>query len=128
MHNIERRLRKVEAKRHPAEKPAVSELATVARTLPRARKQNLAPGERVVIDWYRHSNGVFWGRERISTDPADQGRHCNRGGYLVEVIQELHQACAGRALDGSCHKCKGTPVAECKPQKSEVAPDDDEEP
>ena len=117
MKAIERRLRKLEAKRNPPVKRVVSGLASVAHALPWARKQNLAPGERVVVDWYRHSNGVFWGRERISFDPADPGRHCNRGGYLVEVIQELHQTCPDRKLEGSCHKCRGTAVAESEPQK-----------
>jgi hypothetical protein len=80
MRNIEIRLRKLEAKLNPPEKPVVIGLAVVANALPRERKKNLAPGARVVIDWYRNVNGVSWGRERISTDPADEGRHCRRGG------------------------------------------------
>jgi hypothetical protein len=118
MRNIETRLRRLEAKLNPPEKPVVIGLATVANPLPRERKKNLAAGESVVIDWYRNVNGVSWGRERISTDPADQGRHCQRGGYLVDVIQELHQACTYREQAGSCSTCRGTPVAECGPQES----------
>jgi hypothetical protein len=124
MRNIEIRLRKLEAKLNPPEKPVVIGLAVVANALPRERKKNLAPGERVVIDWYRNVNGVSWGRERISTDPADEGRHCRRGGCLFDVIQELHQACSYRVQAGSCSTCGGTPVAECSPQESDAVPED----
>jgi hypothetical protein len=116
MRNIENRLRKVEAKLHPPKEVVVEALAMLAHVLPRDRVQNLAPGEHVVVDWYTHVNNMLWGRQRIATDPADQGRKCKWGGYLLDVIQELHQACPERERTGSCHTCRGTSVAECRPQ------------
>jgi hypothetical protein len=91
MNNIERRLRKLEAKRNPPQQMTVDGLALVTHGLPAGRK--LAPGERVVIDWYDHSECQLSGRERITTDPADKGRHCKRDGYLLDVMQELNRLC-----------------------------------
>jgi hypothetical protein len=124
MNNIERRLRILEEKRNPPEELVVSGLALATHKVPWKRMQSLAAGERMVVDWYRHSGALSRGRERITTDPADKGRHCKRGGYLVDVIQELHQVCRNRELEGSCFDCRGTPVAESRPSQSEEAPDD----
>lgn len=38
--------------------------------------KSLAPGERIVIDWYSDVDGFVLARERITTDPADDGRRC----------------------------------------------------
>src|SRR5438045_9205815 len=112
MRSVEKRLWKLESKRSQSERPAIEGLATVAHVLPRERKENLAAGERVVIDWFRIISGVIWGRERLSHDPADRGHCCEPNGYLVDVIQELHQACSYRDQPGSCATCQGTPVAD----------------
>lgn len=61
MRSVENRLRKLEAKRSRSEQPAIEGLATVAHVLTQERKENLAAGERVVIDWYRVLSGVIWG-------------------------------------------------------------------
>jgi hypothetical protein len=116
MRSVENRLRKLESNLTQPEQPAIEGLATVAHVLPRERKENLVASERVVIDWYRIVSGVIWGRERLSNDPADRGRCCERNGYLVDVIQELHQACSYRERPGWCATCQGTPIADCQPQ------------
>jgi hypothetical protein len=54
------------------------------------RKQALATDERIVVDWYRDFYGVVWGRERFRNTPGDEGRCCEPGGYLPDVIRELH--------------------------------------
>ena len=79
MRNIENRLRKLEAKLNAPEKRRVVGLATVAHAAPWKRKQNLLPGERVVIDWYDNRGGTVWGRERITTDPTDHGSPLHAG-------------------------------------------------
>ena len=114
MRNIENRLRKLDAKLTPPEALNICGLATVAHGLPRERKNNLAPGERVVIDWYQDIGAVLWGRERITNDSTDRGRCCTRKGYLVDVIQELHKVCSYRQQTGSCFACQDTPVAESR--------------
>jgi hypothetical protein len=38
------------------------------------RRVRLAPGERVVTDYYSDVDGFVLARERITTDPADEGR------------------------------------------------------
>jgi hypothetical protein len=111
MRDIENRLRKLESKLKPSERPPVR-MAAVMHALPGKRKRNLAAGERIVVDWYRDFGGVIEGRERISTDLADRGRVCKRGSYLLDVIRELHQTCAHRERTGCCRVCQGTPMAE----------------
>jgi len=111
MPNIENRLRKLESKVKPSERPPVR-MAVVMHPLPGKRKRNLVAGERVVVDWYRDFGGVIEGRERISTDLADRGRVCKRSSYLLDVIREFHQTCGHRARTGCCRVCQGTPVAE----------------
>lgn len=66
----------------------------------------LAPGERIVHDIYRIRG--CWGdaRARITADPNDQGRKCDRGGYLEDVIRELHATCEQRD-QGECGTCAG---------------------
>ena len=66
-------------------------LVWVTHAIKTARKNCLADGERVVCDLYAwHSSGVAYGRERITTDPADEGRRCEEGGCLEDVVRELH--------------------------------------
>jgi hypothetical protein len=113
MRDIENRLRKLESKRQYNRQTDVG-LAMVMHGLPLKRTQNLGEGERVVIDWYRDFGGYVEGRERISNDPADLGRSCRNGSYLLDVIQELHQTCSHREGTGCCSICNGTPVAECR--------------
>jgi hypothetical protein len=111
MPTIENRLRKLESRLKPSEQPSVR-MAVVMHPLPGKRKRNLASGERVVVDWYRDFGGVIEGRERICTDQVDRGRVCKRGGFLIDVIQELHQTCGHRERTGSCRVCHGTPIAD----------------
>jgi hypothetical protein len=40
------------------------------------RRARLAPGERIVTDWYSDVDGFVLARERLTTDYADQGRRC----------------------------------------------------
>jgi len=79
------------------------------------RRKNLAPGERVVKDWFRDSGGYVSGQYRITSDPADQGRRCKAGGYLLDVLEKVHKICSHRESMGSCLLCKDTPVAEERP-------------
>ena len=38
--------------------------------------RTLAPGERIVLDEYDHCGEVILARERITTDPLDNGQPC----------------------------------------------------
>jgi hypothetical protein len=75
------------------------------------RRRNLEPRERTVLDYFRQDGLLISAVERITTDPKDQGRRCEAGGYLEEVIRELHEDCYFRGRDGSCNSCHDTPVA-----------------
>ena len=66
----------------------------------------LAPGERIVQDVYRISGHFGRARARITTDPNDNGRTCEREGYLEDVIQEVHRTCEMRNR-GECTICAG---------------------
>ena len=79
--------------------------------IPKERRENLAPGERIVLDHYRRSGCAISALQRITTDPNDQGRRCEPGGYIEDIIQRLHQACPLRETHGSCRTCEGTPAA-----------------
>jgi hypothetical protein len=116
MHNIKNRLRNLESRRNP-EATVCSGLAVVTHGLPRESTKNLAMGERVVVDWFREIGATLCGRHRISSDQADEGRVCKRGGYLLDVIQEVHRGCRFREHNGACPICEGTPVAEDWPQQ-----------
>jgi hypothetical protein len=78
--------------------------------LPAGAEENLKPGERVVLDYYRQEGLLIDARERITTDPADEGRRCEPDGHLEDVIRELHEECYYRSRDGSCRTCHGTAV------------------
>ena len=112
MRCIESRLRKLEAQRELRDQPHCHGLAVVWWLLPFERKKNLVPPERVVVDWFRNSNSMTYGRERITCDTADKGRKCKPGGYLLDVIEEIHQGCFHREITGSCQICQNTPAAE----------------
>ena len=71
------------------------------------RRENLAEGERIVVDCYRclmPSTGFFWGRERITRDPDDRGRICRAGQCLKDVLEEIGEVCE-RQPDGRCRAC-----------------------
>ncbi|MCU1338460.1 MAG: hypothetical protein JWO19_4041 [Bryobacterales bacterium] len=118
MRRIESRLRKLEAQREVRDQPQVRGLASVWHCVPIERKKNLGPRERVVVDWYRNQGAMTYGRERITHDPEDQGRKCKAGGYLLDVLEELHQSCSRKEVAGSCGDCVDTPVCEQRPGDS----------
>jgi hypothetical protein len=114
MRNFENRLRKLESKLSPQPPQHVNLVWDASRVELEVTK-TLAPGERVVEDWYRQGGGGIYVQERITSDPADHGRTCKPGGYLIDIIEERHRTCPERERSGSCHECKGTPIAECRP-------------
>ena len=72
----------------------------------------LAPGERMVQDWFRDCGSIVWARERVTTDRADEGRHCPARGYLLDVLEDFHHGCPWRERTGVCQMCQGTPVGD----------------
>jgi hypothetical protein len=68
-------------------------------------------GERIVVDQFRESRGVTWGRERVAIQLEDVGRSCHAGGYLEDVLREVHSQCRWRAREEGCRLCRGTAVA-----------------
>jgi hypothetical protein len=85
----------------------------------REDERALAPGERIVHDWFRDCGSTVWARERVSTDKADEGRRCPRGGYLLDVLEAFHQGCPWRERTGVCQMCQGTPVEDWDAKKRE---------
>ncbi len=83
--------------------------------LPNESTRNLVGNERIDHDWYRDVCGIVSTRERITTDPEDKVRKCEPGGYLADVLQEIHRDCAYRSV-GCCRACAGTPVSEPSPK------------
>jgi hypothetical protein len=71
-----------------------------------ARREALADNERIVCDLYREVGQWGSARERITTDPVDEGRECPPEGYLEDVIRELHENCEWRDR-GTCQDCHG---------------------
>jgi hypothetical protein len=82
----------------------------------REQESALAPGERVVEDWFRDCGSMVWARERLTTDTEDVGRRCPPGGYLLDVLEDFHAQCPWRTRTGVCRMCECTPVGkkECK--------------
>ena len=78
----------------------------------REHELELAPGERMVQDWFRDCGLMVWARERVTTEKADEGRRCPRGGYLLDVLEALHEGCPWQERTGVCHMCQGTPVGD----------------
>jgi len=70
----------------------------------------LAPGERIVQDWFRDSGSVVWAWERVTTEKSDEGRRCPKGGYLLDLLAAFHEGCPWRERTGVCQMCQGTPV------------------
>src|SRR4051812_1440790 len=62
----------------------------------------LAPGERIVQDWFRHYGSLVWACERVTTQKTDEGRRCPEGGYLPDVLEAFHQRCPWRQRTGVC--------------------------
>ena len=82
-------------------------LLWVMRRVEEFRKAAVGADEWVVLDWYRcfrPDAGVFWARERIASDPSDQGRICPPGRCMEDVMRELGEPC-DRQPDGSCSHC-----------------------
>jgi hypothetical protein len=99
--NLVRRLEKLESRFQPAG-------GVVAYFVSRDPddRTGLAENERIVHDLYRREGMWAWARERITTDPTDQGRCCPPGGYLEDVLREVHQDCKWRGT-GPCRTCAG---------------------
>jgi hypothetical protein len=77
----------------------------------REQEGELAPGERVVEDWFRDCGPIVWARERVTTETEDQGRRCTAGGYLLDVLENSHDHVRGasgpefvRCAKGLCCK------------------------
>jgi hypothetical protein len=83
----------------------------ISEQLPEERVKNLAPGERIVLDSYRHRGMLIDARNRITSDPTDHGRRCKPGEYLLDIVEEIHSTCCYREKPGYCNSCIGTPVA-----------------
>src|SRR3954466_4660644 len=79
----------------------------------------LAPGERIVQDWFRDSGSTVWACERVTTDRSDEGRRCPRGGYLLDVLEAFHEGCPWRERSGVCQMCQGTPIGDRDAQNRE---------
>jgi hypothetical protein len=103
--NLLRRLARLE-RWTPPEGPRWPTMVWMMNPMDEGARAALAPGERIVDDWYRDLYGVVWARERITTDPSDPGRRCERGGHLLDVIRELHETCELRE-SGGCGTCSG---------------------
>jgi hypothetical protein len=73
--------------------------------------RKLGVNEHVVIDRFRDTGRVVWGQERITSDPDDDGRTCEPGGYILGLLERFHQTCHWRTVSGTCRMCAGTPVA-----------------
>jgi hypothetical protein len=83
----------------------------VTMEIPENKLDSLPDGDRIVLDCYRQDGHLVEARQRITSDPKDQGRRCDPGGYLLDVIEELHSSCHFRENPGHCGVCIGTPVA-----------------
>ena len=110
---MKRRLEQLERRRTETRQPSAHWPLMLwnMQPLPKERIENLRTGERVVLDWVRDIQGIVWMRERIAVDQDDRGRRCEPGGYLADVLEEIHQECDYRTK-GSCRACAGTPLSE----------------
>jgi hypothetical protein len=75
------RLEQLEAQSKRA-KPTV--LIWIYHVIEKSRRQSLAANERIVLDVYGETGETGWARERITTDPQDEGRHYPPGDLLEE--------------------------------------------
>ena len=97
-----RRLERLEAQVNSTERVVA---IWIDHRIDKSRRDALAENERIVCDIYREWGQYGSARERITTDPLDEGRHCPPGGYLEDVIRELHEQCEFR--DRGCRTCHG---------------------
>ena len=68
--DLKRRIERLEKHREPFSLPWFH-----LTTLP-IDVRTLGPGERIVEDWLSVDNGFAFTRERVTTDPNDQGKRC----------------------------------------------------
>jgi hypothetical protein len=66
----------------------------------------LAANERIVCDTYLICDGglVEWARERITSDPSDEGRRDPLGYCLEDIMKEKGLNCE-RQPGGTCRRC-----------------------
>jgi hypothetical protein len=83
----------------------------VTEQIPENNIDQLPEGDRIVLDCYRNDRSFVEARQRVTRDPNDDGRQCERGAYLLDVIREVHAGCIHRESAGHCSSCSGTPVA-----------------
>jgi hypothetical protein len=83
----------------------------VAEQIPENALDRLPDGQRIVLDCYRSDRNFVEARQRITQDPNDDGRQCEPGGYLLDVIREIHAGCIHRESAGHCNSCVGSSVA-----------------
>jgi hypothetical protein len=83
----------------------------VTEQIPENNLEQLPDGQRIVLDCYRNDRFFVQARQRVTHDPNDDGRQCEPGGYLLDVIREVHAGCIHRESVGHCSSCIGTPVA-----------------
>jgi hypothetical protein len=67
---------------------------------------------KVVLDLFRNSGSVCWAKERLAVHPEDTGNRCEPGGYLPDVLLEIHESCPWHQEPGGCRLCEGTPIAD----------------
>jgi hypothetical protein len=83
-----RRLAKLEERDRPQALPLLRTVSITDCIEERQRKA-LAAGERIVLDWYSDVNFEVLARERITTDPGDEGRRCEASPPLPPRYTEL---------------------------------------
>jgi hypothetical protein len=76
------RLERLEVKLLPAQRIV---LRWICYSIDKSRRRSLAPNERIVLDVYGEVGDTSWARERITTDPEDQGRCYAIGDYPLEL-------------------------------------------
>jgi hypothetical protein len=64
-----------------------------------ARRKALAPGERIVLDWYSDVDFGVLARERITTDPVDEGHRCEGHPPLPPGYTDLPHLIVFRRMD-----------------------------
>ena len=91
-----RRLEKLE-ERFLQAPPPLLRTVWITECIDESRRQQMADGECIVLDWDREVNSEVFARERITADPNDQGRRCESnppwsrgyGEYAAPLILEI---------------------------------------
>ena len=83
-----RRLAKLEERDGPQALPLLRTV-WITDCIEEPRRTALAPGERIVLDWYSDVNFEVLARERITTDLCDEGRRCEPSSPLPRRYTEL---------------------------------------